>query len=134
MSGAALPAAARPWLRTLEILALLHLAGGLALPLLVALDAVPAALLPPGAPFWLAVFGPTVASWGLLMLALLRLGVARGDVRAVNALILAVLVWAPLDAAVCAAYGFWPGVLIDTLVVPMLLLPLLRLRALLPRG
>jgi len=112
----------------LAALALLHIAGGLALPLVMALmpDWLPA--MPAGASFWAAVFGPTLASWGVLMWALVHHGLRLAQVWACDALLWALLVWAPLDAWLCWQVGFYPALVVDLIVLPCLVIPLLILR------
>ncbi len=112
----------------LAALAVLHIAGGLALPLLMALMPERLPVMPAGASFWVAVFGPTLASWGVLMLALVRHGLRSGQIWACDALLWALLAWAPLDAWLCWRVGFYPALVVDLLMLPSLLIPVLILR------
>lgn len=55
----------------------------------------------------------------------------RGNQRwAADALIVGILVWAPLDAALCWRYGLTAGLWLDAIATPAILLPVLwrRLR------
>lgn len=116
------------------LLAVLHLLVGLLLPLsLLHLPGVVAAM-PEGAAFWAAVFGPTVASWGVLMMFLAHFGLRQRQRWACDALLLALLVWAPFDAWLCARAGFLAAVWLDLIVLPLLLIPLLLLRRGFPAG
>ncbi len=112
----------------LSALAVLHIAGGLALPLVMALMPEHLPVMPAGASFWAAVFGPTLASWGVLMLALVHHGLRLRQVWACDALLWALLVWAPLDAWLCWRAGFYAALAVDLIMLPCLLLPLLILR------
>lgn len=120
--------------RWLEALALLHVVGGLALPFVVlygnALDVwLPApGDAPASARFWVAAFGPTLASWGLLAWFLVRRGLREGRRWACDALIYAVLTWLPLDLALCLNFGFTPGLVADLVAALAMLPPLLWLR------
>lgn len=119
--------------RWLMALALLHVAGGLALPVLVLqtawLDwALPELVTGPGARVVLALFGPTVASWGVLLAFLVHFGIRFRQRWACDALIVAVLVWLPLDAALCWSHGIAGAIVIDLLAAPALLVPALILR------
>ncbi|HUP91650.1 MAG TPA: hypothetical protein VM074_05330 [Solimonas sp.] len=111
-------------------LALAHIAGGLVLPFVALatplLDGVAAAA---GlGKLGLALFGPTVASWGVLLAFLTHYGLRRRSRWACDALIAAVLVWMPLDFFLCLSQRLWAGVVVDALVLPLLLAPPLLLR------
>ncbi|MGH8446272.1 MAG: hypothetical protein ACREVL_13450 [Solimonas sp.] len=120
--------------RWLETLALLHIAGGIALPFLVLYSHALDRLLPvladasPMTRFCTAAFGPTIASWGLLAWFLVRRGLREGRRWACDALLYAVLTWLPLDLALCYSFGYAPGIAIDAGMAVAMLLPLLWLR------
>ncbi|AXQ27269.1 hypothetical protein D0B54_00555 [Solimonas sp. K1W22B-7] len=78
--------------------------------------------------FWSRVFGPTLASWGMLAFFIVRYGVQRRQRWACDALILAVFCWAPLDAWLCWQAGFPVGIVLDAIVSAALLVPALILR------
>ncbi|MFT4046828.1 MAG: hypothetical protein QM661_09060 [Solimonas sp.] len=120
--------------RWLEGLALLHIAGGLALPFAVLYGHTLDQWLPQladgssAARFWSAAFGPTIASWGLLAWFLVRRGLREGRRWAGDALIYAILTWLPLDLALCFGMGYAPGIVVDLVAALAMLLPLLWLR------
>ena len=125
-----------PLERWLAAVAVAHVAGGIALPLVLLQTAWLDPWLPvatPGARDALAVFGPTLASWGTLMFFLVQFGLREGRRWAADALVVAVLVWAPLDAALCWRLGWAAGLWLDGLVAPAILLPALVRRAQLAR-
>lgn len=99
----------------LEVLAILHIVGGLAWPIvIVGTDWLDRGLPLAGAGrFWCALIGPTIASWGLLFWFLVHHGLRRGLRWPCDALIFGLLVWMPLDFGLCFAFRFWPGVFVD---------------------
>lgn len=123
--------AVRAWLITLAVI---HLVGGLLLipfaftPLLESgLELLPVPRPGTGIPeirFLVALFGPTIASWGLLLLVcamnLSRL-LSPGNWWL---LVAAVLVWAVLDTSLCLGYGYYPVVWLNLPVTVALLLPM----------
>lgn len=72
-------------------------------------------------PFLLAVLGPTIASWGVLFTAVVRQYADYPTRRLWNALLIAVLVWAPLDTGLCLYFGVTGGVIVNGIVVVILL-------------
>jgi len=114
----------------LEWLALLHVIAGLAWPLLVVGSTWLDRWIPEVAEhrFWAALIGPTIASWGLLFWFGARHGLRRGQRWVCHALIAAILTWLPLDFALCYAFRFWPGVVLDPLFGLTMLVLLLMLR------
>lgn len=72
-------------------------------------------------PFLLAVLGPTIASWGVLFTAVVRQYADFPTRRLWNALLLAVLVWAPLDTGLCLYFGVNGGVVINSVVAALLI-------------
>ncbi len=82
-------------------------------------------------PFLFAVFGPTVASWGVLFTAVVRQFIEYPTRRLWNAMVLAVVIWAPLDTGLCFYYGVYGGVVVNTLVVILLLVVLYLVK---PKG
>jgi hypothetical protein len=99
----------------LEALALLHVVAGLAWPLLIVGTSWLDRWLPGIAAnrYWCALIGPTIASWGLLLWFVVRFGVRRGQRWACDAAIAAIGVWLPLDFALCFAFRFVPGMVLD---------------------
>ena len=72
-------------------------------------------------PFLFAVFGPTVASWGVLFGVVVRQFIEYPSRRLWNAMVLAVVIWAPLDTSLCFYYGVYGGVVVNALVTVLLL-------------
>jgi hypothetical protein len=71
-------------------------------------------------PFLFAVFGPTVASWGVLFTAVVCQFNDYPTRRLWRAMVLAVAVWAPLDTGLCLYYGVYGGVVVNGVVVVLL--------------
>src|SRR3546814_9228276 len=78
--------------------------------------------------FWCALIGPTIASWGLMLWFIVRHGVRRGQRWAADAGVAAILVWLPLDFALCFAFRYWPGAILDPAVGLLMLVLLLLIR------
>ncbi|HSW15554.1 MAG TPA: hypothetical protein VLI06_22080 [Solimonas sp.] len=117
----------------LLLLAVGHVVLGLAMPFVLPLlpgllAQMPYAESAEAARFWSRIFGPTVAAWGVLACYVVRHGVQRRQRWGCDALILAVLCWAPLDAWLCWQAGFPAGIVLDALVSAALALPALYLR------
>ncbi|TJY58241.1 hypothetical protein E4T66_16220 [Sinimarinibacterium sp. CAU 1509] len=122
--------------RWLTWLSLLHVTVGLALPLMLMRTAWLDAWLPLGstdARLALALFGPTVASWGALMFFLVQFGLRQNQRWAADALIIGVLVWAPLDAALCWQHGWIAAVALDAAALLAILVPTVIRRWSMPR-
>ena len=79
-------------------------------------------------PFLFAVFGPTVASWGVLFTVVVRQFIEYPSRRLWNAMVLAVIIWAPLDTGLCFYYGVFGGVAVNALVVVLLLVLLFNVK------
>lgn len=71
------------------------------------------------------LFGPTVASWGILMFHLVRRITDRG---AIDILILATLFWFVLDSAISMKFGMILHLIINSIAAIAILLPLIYLR------
>lgn len=78
--------------------------------------------------FFVAVLGPTIASWGVLFGALVIQYYQSPSPTLWRAMLYAVLIWAPLDSALSLYYGLWGGVVINTIVFVVLLVLLIRAR------
>lgn len=76
-----------------------------------------------------ALFGPTVASWGVLMWYIVRAGAQSSAAWPWNALLLSLLAWAPLDIGISLLHGFASHVLLNLLAIAAIALPCLILRA-----
>ena len=123
--------------RWLGFIAILHVIAGLALPFVLLRTGWLDPWLPladPEARTAFALFGPTVASWGLLMLFVVQHGLRHHQAWAANALIAGVLVWAPLDAAICHAHGWTHAVVLDAIASIAILIPALWRRVQIGRG
>lgn len=80
--------------------------------------------------FLVSVFGPTVASWGVLFFALVKTYFRSPAVGTWRALVLSILIWAPLDSLLCIRYGLYPAVALNAVVAAVLLGLLLGVRRL----
>lgn len=112
----------------LSLIAVLHIVSGLALPLLLPSWPALIAAMPANAGFWAAVFGPTVASWGVLMFVLVRHGLRARQRWACDALLLALMVWAPLDSLLCWRAGFPAAIALNAVAAASIAVPLWMLR------
>jgi hypothetical protein len=79
-------------------------------------------------PFLFAVLGPTISSWGVLFCVVVRQFVDYPTRRLWNALVIAVLAWAPLDTGLCWYFGVMGGVAVNSVVVVLLLTLLFKVR------
>ena len=117
----------------LYLTAWLHIVGGALLPFLVHVDPVSKIIQQSlagtaaqhGAVFWVGVFGPTVASWGVLFLCLLNIYFAQVSMQVWRSLILAVLLWGVVDTSYCLLSGVPQALLSNIPAMLLLLLPLL---------
>lgn len=127
--------------KLLKLIALGHLAGGLALWLLYFITPLQAPLLQlvyahqpdklanlPQLAFWLCILGPTIASWGLLFLALVHQYGITPTVFLWRCMVAAVLVWAPLDSTLCLLNGIVAGAAGNAAVTLVFLILLWRIR------
>lgn len=80
--------------------------------------------------FLVSAFGPTVASWGILFFALVRVFFRKPTNGSWWALVLAIVVWAPLDSALCIHYGLYSAVAVNAMIAFVLLVLLLGVRGL----
>ena len=80
--------------------------------------------------FLLSVFGPTIASWGVLFYALVRAFFRNPTRGSWWALVLSIVVWAPLDSALCACYGLYAAIALNAVVAVVLLGLLISVRRL----
>ena len=76
-----------------------------------------------------ALFGPTIASVGVVMVYLVRAGIKSAEPWPWNAILLALAVWAPGDIGISLMKNFWLHVQIDVVVLLALVPPVLMLRA-----
>jgi hypothetical protein len=80
--------------------------------------------------FLLAVFGPTIASWGVLFYALVRAFFRNPNKGSWWALVLSIAIWAPLDSALCAYYGLYAAIVLNAVVAVVLVGLLISVRRL----
>ena len=80
--------------------------------------------------FLVSAFGPTVASWGILFFALVRAFFRNPAPGPWCALVLAIVIWAPLDSALCIYYGLYPAVAVNAAIALVLIGILFRVRGL----
>jgi hypothetical protein len=74
------------------------------------------------------LFGPTVASWGLLFCVLVQLYRQHGHRQIKPALFAALLVWCVLDSAISAYFDLWLHVYLNSAAAVSIALPLLLLQ------
>lgn len=122
--------------RLLRLVGPVHVIGGLLLSLTgflpvasAFLEAVfPAAEHIPWSPYFVAVLGPTIASWGLLFGVLAEQFFATPNRRIWRGMLLSLLLWAPLDTALCIAYQFYSGAVINMIVLSLIVGLLIAVR------
>ena len=115
--------------KILKLVGPVHVVGGLLLFLTAffpGAQAVVASLanLPPGgalSPFFVAILGPTIASWGVLFTAIVNQYLLTPSSGLWNAMVFAVLVWAPLDTGLCLYFGITGGAVLNAIVVIVLI-------------
>ena len=71
--------------------------------------------------FLISVFGPTVASWGVLFFALIRAYFRHPTRDSWRALVLSILIWAPLDSALSIHYGLHAAAVLNAGVAVIVL-------------
>jgi membrane associated rhomboid family serine protease len=71
--------------------------------------------------FLIAVFGPTVASWGVLFYALVKTYFRNPTRGTWWALVMSIVVWAPMDSALSFHYGLYPAVALNAAVAGLFL-------------
>jgi hypothetical protein len=79
-------------------------------------------------PFFVAILGPTIASWGVLFTAVVSQFLSSPSKALWKAMVWSVAIWAPLDTALCLYFGIYGGAIINTAVVAALILLLLNVR------
>lgn len=72
-------------------------------------------------PFLFAVIGATIASWGVLFCVVVSQFRDYPTKRLWNAMLIAILVWAPLDTGLCLYYGVYGGAILNSVVVVILI-------------
>lgn len=119
--------------RLLKLVGPLHIVGGL---ILFATGFLPVAqtwvesLIPATdgfvwSPFFAAILGPTIASWGVLFAAIVNQYYRTSSTSLWWTMVAAIAIWAPLDTALCLYAGLYGGAIINTAVVVALAIMLL---------
>lgn len=114
--------------RLLKLVGPIHLIGGLLLAITGFIPAAssflesvfPAAEHIAWSPYFVAVLGPTIASWGLLFGVLVNQYIDAPNERIWRGLLLSLLIWAPLDTALCVVYEFYSGAIINMIVLTVI--------------
>lgn len=122
----------------LKILAIIHIIGGLALPILVFTPlSAPyfdeltnrfANSNPESLRFLIGIFGPTVASWGLLFYY--AIGKAFQSLKLSDwwILLCAILVWVILDSAYSWYFGIYSHLVINSIMLVLILIPFISVK------
>ena len=76
-----------------------------------------------------ALFGPTIASVGVVIVYLVKAGIRYAEPWPWNAILIALAVWAPGDIGISLMKNFWLHVGIDVGVLLTIVPPVLMLRA-----
>ena len=79
-------------------------------------------------PFFVAILGPTIASWGVLFTTVVSQFFSSPSPGLWKAMVASVAVWAPLDTALCLYFGVYGGALVNAVVVAVLIALLLGVR------
>ena len=79
-------------------------------------------------PFFVAVLGPTIASWGVLFSAVVRQYLNTRSRPAWRTLLLSIVIWVPLDTLLCIRFGLWGGAMLNGVVVLVLAILLYAVR------
>lgn len=82
-------------------------------------------------PFFAAILGPTIASWGVLFGALVNHFYLLPSTALWRAMVLSVVIWAPLDTILCLVYGLYGGAIVNAVVFAALAFLLYSARSLL---
>ncbi len=112
----------------LRWLATLHVIGGIALAMMLWIPSSHPLILslmygdtpinnPQHVIFWICLMGPTVASWGVLCRICVDYFAEQPSQRTYRRLILALLVWAPLDTSMCLSHGIYIAGILNASVV-----------------
>lgn len=123
----------------LKLVGPVHIVGGITLALLSLIPSLQAPLLAsifgPQIPlepaiFLVGVFGPTIASWGVLFTAVVIHYFAKPSPQTWWFLLSSIAVWVPLDTLLCWYYGVYLGVWLNLAVTAVLLTLLIRVKSL----
>jgi len=78
--------------------------------------------------FLVGLFGPTIASWGVLFLYVVNSAFARPTPQAWWFMLVACLVWAPYDSVLSLLNGVYLNAIINAVVFPIIVVPLLMVK------
>ena len=78
--------------------------------------------------FLFAVIGATIASWGVLFCVVVSQYRDYPTKRLWNAMLIAILVWAPLDTCLSLYYGVYGGAILNMVIVIVLIALLFAVR------
>lgn len=122
----------------LKLVAILHIIGGLLLPMLVLTPLLETYFIgieqsfpnsnPESLRFLVGIFGPTVASWALLFFYSVSKAFHSKTFNDWLYLVLALLVWALIDSVYSFYFGIYSHIIINAVVFSSLLIPLLLVR------
>ena len=80
------------------------------------------------ATFLMAIFGPTIASWGILFLFAVNSGFARPTPQAWWFMFAACVAWAPYDSIFSLQHGVYLNAIINGIAFPVIVGPLLLVK------
>jgi hypothetical protein len=80
------------------------------------------------ASFLMAIFGPTIASWGVLFLYAVTSGFSRPSPQSWWFMFTACLTWAPYDSIFSLQHGVYLNAIINAVAFVMMMTPLLLVR------
>ena len=125
----------------LQLVAIAHIVGGLLLPFVIntqlfeVYNAGLYAAIRAGsadaqsqARFFIGLFGPTIASWGILFWYVLTTSFKAPSARSWWVMVLAVIVWAPYDSLLSLWHGIQANAWVDLAVTAVILIPLLLVK------
>lgn len=125
----------------LQAIAVLHIIGGLLLPVLVETlafnvyhqhlahafklnSSMPAA----ETRFLVGILGPTIASWGVLFLYTVKTAFSNPNPRAWWFIVIACMVWAPYDSWLSISHGVNLNAYLNLVVLACIAIPMFRVR------
>ncbi len=127
--------------RFLQLIAVLHIIGGLLLPWLVQTSLADDYVLSimqnfkvndPGADrlvrFLVGILGPTIASWGVLLLYVVNSFFHQPTITAWWTIIIAGFVWAPYDSWLSIQYGIYLNAIVNGIVFCCIVVVMLMVR------
>lgn len=125
----------------LQLIAIIHIAGGILLPCLINTPVFETyntlvykalgfdtARVNPEINFLLGLFGPTIASWGVLFFYVVTSAFKRLDQKGWWAIFICCLAWAPYDSLLSIQKGIYINALINLVSALAILIPLFMVR------